>query len=132
MKRFLAIIMSSILFAALFSWLSVTPEFERAPNVYYFGFFETFVFVVIYTGPVYLIAGWPFSILIDQLAEKYRHASVIVRYLIRLGLYISAGIVVGGIYGWLVFEGSLLMGAGLGLAASSLYFHLLLMLSMKK
>ncbi|RKL64719.1 hypothetical protein CR203_24810 [Salipaludibacillus neizhouensis] len=60
MNKFLSAVLAIILFSALYSWFGYVPISQREPNVYYFGFFETFVFVVIYAGPVFFLREYHF------------------------------------------------------------------------
>lgn len=133
MKRFLIILLSSILFATLYSWISYVPSSQREPNVYYFGFFETFAFVIIYAGPVYFLVGLPISIMIDKLVGNFNRNSKWVIYFIQLGLYSLAGILVGFIYLLVSFRGiylaEVISFSILGFVASNLYFHFLLLVS---
>ncbi|WP_163969340.1 hypothetical protein [Oceanobacillus halotolerans] len=136
LKRFLTTVLATILFAAIFSWVSYVPSSQRDPNVYYFGFFETAVFVVIYTGPAYLLAGLPVSILIDKLVGSFNRKSRWVRYFVGFGLYSLAGILVGLIYLILFFQSFYLSNVVTfsiyGFVASNLYYHLSLLVSMIK
>jgi hypothetical protein len=75
MKRLLTALLSAVLFATIFSWISYVPSSQREPNVYYFGFSETFAFVIIYAGPVYFLVGLPLSIFIDKLVRKFYRKS---------------------------------------------------------
>lgn len=131
-KRFLVMVLTIILFAVGFSWISYTPSSQREPNTYYFGFFETCFFVIIYAGPLYLFAGTPLSILIDKLIRKFDRKSKWKTYLFGLGMYSLAGgivgilfIVISGIIDW----NQLMSYSIIGLIASNLYFHLSLLLS---
>src|SRR5699024_8049553 len=98
MKRFLTVILSVVLFATVYSWVSYVPISQREPNVYYFGFFETFIFVIIYAGPIYFLAGLPLSVFIDKLIGRFNEKPKLVRYFIGLGLYSLVGPLVGLIF----------------------------------
>lgn len=131
MKRFLAALLSTILFATIFSWVSYVPSSQQEPNVYYFGFFEISVFVIIYTAPVYFLVGLPISILIDKLVVNVARDSKWTLYFIQLGLYSLAGVLVGFLY-LLVFSGSIYLEGFISfsiyaIVASNLYFHMFLL-----
>jgi urea transporter len=96
-RKFLTVVLSVILFATIFSCFFFVPSSQREPNVYYFGFFETFVFVILYAGPVYLLVGLPLSIFIDKLVAKFHRTSKWKRYFFGLGLYSLAGTLVGAL-----------------------------------
>ncbi|HWJ80256.1 MAG TPA: hypothetical protein VNR61_19495 [Niallia sp.] len=135
MKRLIASILSLFLFSTLFSLLSYTPSSQREANVYYFGFLETFIFVIIYAGPVYLIAGIPLSLFIDQIIEKFNSKSKWKKYLIGLSLYSLIGILVGVIFLILLSQNSaiyfqvILTYSLYGFFASTIYYHLLILVS---
>jgi len=94
MKRLLTVVLSVVFFATIFSWVSYVPSSQREPNVYYFGFLETFTFVIIYAGPIYFLAGLPLSIVIDKLMDKSNRKSKWAKYFVGLGLYSLFGILV--------------------------------------
>src|SRR5699024_12266853 len=75
MKRFLTVILSVVLFATVYSWVSYVPISQREPNVYYFGFFETFIFVIIYAGPIYFLAGLPLRSEERRVGKRLDHCS---------------------------------------------------------
>jgi hypothetical protein len=131
-KRFLTAVLSVILFATIFSWFSFVPSSQREPNVYYFDFLETFMFVIIYAGPIYLIIGVPLSIFIDKLIKKANRTSKWARYFVGLGLYSLAGILVGMLF--VIFSQHLhllevISFSIYGFVASNIYYHLLLLAS---
>ncbi|MGP4039216.1 hypothetical protein ACTWP4_04805 [Gracilibacillus sp. D59] len=136
MKRFLVVILSTLLFALLYAWITYVPISERSPNVYYFGSLETFSFVVVYSGAIYILGGLPVSILIDRLTEKVNNKPKWVYYLVRLIIYSLGGIVVSFVYliitlhDLLLYE--LLRSAILGFIAANIYFHFLLLTSYLK
>ncbi len=132
-KRLLTVILSVILFATIFSWFFFVPSSQREPNVYYFGFFETFTFVIIYAGPVYLLAGLPLSIFIDKSVAKIQRTSKWKCYFFGLGLYSIAGALVGVILLILLNQNANLFDiipfSICCLLASNIYYHLLLLVS---
>ncbi len=133
MKRLITAVLSIILFAGLFSWISYVPISQREFNVYYFGFLETFIFVIIYAGPIYFIAGIPLSIFIDKLIKKLNRKSKWGKYIAGLGLYSVFGILVGVIL--ILFSQSWTMYFEVfyislyGFIASIIYYHVLLLIS---
>lgn len=132
--RLLTVALSMLLFATIFSWLSYVPTSQREPNVYYFGFIETFIFVIIYSGPVFVLVGLPFSIIMDKLIEKSNRHSSWAKYLFGLGLYAFVGAIVGISYHIIIFSPNnynleVITFAIYGIIASSIYFHLSLLIS---
>ncbi|SES61824.1 hypothetical protein SAMN05216389_10142 [Oceanobacillus limi] len=137
MKRFVTALLATVVFAAIFSGFSYVPTSQREPNVYYFGFFETMVFVIIYASPVYFLVGLPSSILIDKIVIKVYGKSKWNRYFWRLGFYSLAGILISVILLVFIQNNDLLEAIPFTICcmiASNIYFHLYLLVSkvMKK
>ncbi|MYL57568.1 hypothetical protein GLW20_08615 [Virgibacillus halodenitrificans] len=133
MKRLLTTILAIIVFATLFSAISYVPSSQREPNVYYFGFLETFLIVVLYSGPVYFLVGLPASIIIDRLARVLGKHYGWKKYFIQFGLYSLAGVLAGFVFS-LFFGGTIsseevLPLSILGVAAAIIYFHVSLLVS---
>ncbi|KAB2328080.1 hypothetical protein F7731_26055 [Cytobacillus depressus] len=133
MKRLVTVVLSVALFASIFSWIFYVPVSLREPNVYYSGFLETFIFVIIYAGPIYLLAGLPLSIFIDKLIEKSNRKSKWAKCFLGLGLYSLFGIFVGVIFLFL-FIGNIYSQENFtvsiyGIIASNVYYHLLILVS---
>ncbi|MYL60102.1 hypothetical protein GLW20_21545 [Virgibacillus halodenitrificans] len=133
MKRLLTTILAIIIFATLLSAISYVPSSQREPNVYYFGFLETFLIVVIYSGPVYFLVGLPASIFIDKLARRLGKHYGWKKYFIQLGLYSLAGVLAGFVfslfYGGTISSEEVLPLSILGVAAAIIYFHVSLLVS---
>lgn len=135
MKRILTAVLSTFLFSTLLAWVSYTPSVQREPNVYYFGFLETFFLVVIYAGPVYFLAGIPLSIIIDELIGKTKSNSRWTKYFFGLGLYSLVGVLVGFIFPILFTENIDLQGiipySIYGCIAANFYYHVVLLVLKK-
>ncbi len=133
MKRLLTIALSVILFATIFSWISYVPSAQREPDVYYFGFIETFIFVIFYAGPIYFLAGLPLSIYIDKIIERTKRKTKWAKYFIGLGLYSLVGILVGVIFLFIFsqnnFHLKVISFSIYGIVASNIYYHLSLLIS---
>ncbi|TDL32885.1 hypothetical protein E2R51_09480 [Jeotgalibacillus sp. S-D1] len=133
MKRLLAIAISVIIFATSYSWISYVPSSQREPNVYYFGFIETFIFVVIYAGPIYFLVGLPLSIFIDRLIAGVTRKSKWAKYFVGLGFYSLVGVLVGVIFLIIFIQNTyqldVIIISAYGFVASNIYFHLSLLLS---
>lgn len=133
MKRFITTLLSTVLFAVLYAGIFYVPSSERVPTVYYFGFWETFVFVVIYAVPFYLIGSIPISIFLDRCIEQIKNKSKRSPYFIGLGIYGLAGSGVGLLSLILFYDGldiwGLLTLAFIGIIASMIYYHLSLFIS---
>jgi hypothetical protein len=133
MKKLLTATLSTTLFAIIFSLLAYVPSSQRKPDVYYFGFFETFAFVIIYAGPVYFLVGIPISIIIDKLVGRTNGNSKLLRYFVQLVLYSLVGILVGVIYSIIFYSNTstteLISFSIFGFIASNSYFHLFLLIT---
>ncbi|SKB02459.1 hypothetical protein SAMN04244570_2960 [Sporosarcina newyorkensis] len=133
-KRLLAAIVAAIIFAVIYSSISYVPQSQREYNTYYFGFFETAFFVILYAGPVFLMVGIPCSILIDKLSELGNLHSKKNKYIKRLIFYSIAGLLVGTVFRLILMPGdnslSILFWYSLiGFAASTIYYHVLLLIT---
>lgn len=134
-KRFITVILSIVLFATIFSWMSYVPSSQREPDVYYFGFLETFIFVIIYAGAVYLLVGLPLSIYIDKLIGQSNRKSKWQRYFVGLGLYSFFGILIGVIFLILfsqnrnIYPLEFFTQSIYGFIASNFYYHLQILVS---
>jgi hypothetical protein len=130
MKRLLTTALSVVLFATIFSLISYVPISQREPNVYYFGFFETFVFVMIYAGPIYFLVGLPLSIFIDKIIKKSNRESKWAKYFVGLGLYSLFGTLIGTIFLIFLSQNSNILSLEVlsfsiyGFIASNFYYHL--------
>ena len=135
MKRFLTVVLSVVLFATIYSWFFYVPSSQREPNVYYFGFSETFIFVIIYAGPVYFLVGLPLSIFIDKLIGKTKRNSKWAMYFVGLGLYSLVGTLVGFILLIIfsqninIYQLEVISYSICGFIAANFYFHLSLLIS---
>ncbi|MFA1511877.1 hypothetical protein ACDN41_21860 [Priestia aryabhattai] len=135
MSRFIKLVVTSLLstaiFSAVYGIISLTPESEKEPNIYYFSFTDTFVFTFMYTLPVYIVIGIICSYLIDMLAHN-RHTRKM--YLSKLLMYSLAGIVPGLAF-YFLFEGIqldyqlLFYFFALGILASNTFYHVLLLIN---
>ncbi|MFG6146856.1 hypothetical protein [Halobacillus sp. B23F22_1] len=130
--KLIAALTANLLLGIIFYWMNYVPESQRNEGTYYFDFGEIVTFVFIYAGPAYLLAGLPLSYIID----KYTGRSHGLRgYLLRLGLYAAAGLAAGLLYAVIAFQEIPLVVPGvfyflwLGLLASLLYFHVLLVVT---
>lgn len=134
MERIITASLSVLLFTTIYSLIAYTPDSYREANVLYFGFFDIFLFVIIYAGPVYFIAGVPISMLIDNFIEKSIRHSKVAKYLAGLGMYSLSGAFVGIILVF-IFNGGLkfnlvdvIPNLIYGLISALIYFHLSLLL----
>ncbi|MGY4793831.1 hypothetical protein ACVNNN_02420 [Lysinibacillus fusiformis] len=133
MKRFLTGVLSTILFAAIFSWFSFVPNSQREPNAYYSSFSETFSLVIIYAGPVFFLVGLPLSIFIDKLVANFNKSLKWTGYLFGLVLYSLAGILFGVVFLSIlnqdIYLEDVIPFSICCFIASNIYYHILLSVS---
>ncbi|MGE7307227.1 hypothetical protein ACQKJG_25640 [Priestia megaterium] len=135
MSRFIKLVVISILSTAIFSTvygiISLTPESEKEPNIYYFSFTDTFVFTFMYTLPVYIVVGIICSYLIDMVARNMQTRKM---YFSKLLMYSLAGLVPALAF-YFLFEGTqldyqlLLYFFALGILAANTFYHVLLLMN---
>lgn len=130
MQKLAAAVISSLLLSLLVSYLNYVPVDERLPNVYYSPFWPSVPFYSLYIFPIYLIGGIFSSIAIDSIFKEIPLHSKFVQYLVKIGVYALAGMIVAflflKIFGGSMLENSLMLYMGLGMVASILYYHVTL------
>ena len=89
--KFITAVCATFVFAILYSWYMYVPQAEREASTYYFGFWEVIIFVVIYAGPIYLIAGIPLSYGGDKILQRFGHAAAWVRWSLGILVYACLG-----------------------------------------
>ncbi|WP_047979536.1 hypothetical protein [Ornithinibacillus contaminans] len=134
MRKLLSAALSTILFAIIISWIFHTPRSQQNPNDDFFGFSVLVNVILLYTGPVYFLAGIPISILIEKLVHRNYNYSRLGRYFIQLGLYSFFGVLVSSLSLIVSFSLNFNLSDHLslslyGILASTIYFHLLLLLN---
>ncbi|PSL40903.1 hypothetical protein B0H99_10335 [Planomicrobium soli] len=130
LKRFSAVIISSIILTLGISLTSQTPEEQRDPHVYYMGISEVFIFTFWFSLIFYSAIGIPSSWVIDKGRQRFNVASCYKRYFRGKALYSLAGIIFGAIFystvGYIhFFLDIFLESIALCLIASILYFQIL-------
>lgn len=89
--KFITAVCAAMVFAILYSWYMYVPQAEREASTYYFGFWEVIIFMVIYAGPIYLIAGIPLSYGGDKIVQRFSHSPSWVRWLFGILVYACLG-----------------------------------------
>jgi len=123
--------LSTTFFSTAYGIINLTPKSEQEPNIYYFGFTDTFVFTFIYTFPVYIVVGIIFSYLIDMVANKMRTRKM---YVSKLAMYSLAGLIPALAF-YFLFTGIkldyrlLFSFFALGIFASNTFYHVLLLIN---
>ena len=135
MRDFIKLVVTAFLSTTFFSTtygiINLTPKSEQEPNIYYFGFTDTFVFTFIYTFPVYIVVGIIFSYLIDMVANKMRTRKM---YVSKLAMYSLAGLIPALAF-YFLFTGIkldyrlLFSFFALGIFASNTFYHVLLLIN---
>lgn len=89
--KFITAVCATFVFAILYSWYMYVPQAEREASTYYFGFWEVIIFVVIYAGPIYLIAGIPLSYAGDKILQRFGHFATWIRWVVGILVYAGLG-----------------------------------------
>ncbi|MEH6937532.1 hypothetical protein V7056_06690 [Bacillus sp. JJ664] len=136
LKRIIVASVAAIIFSLIFSFLDYVPVSQRINGTYYFGFFETFIIILIYSSPIYFVAGIPLSIGIEYWHQKYSFNSKYTSYIVKVGMYSIVGMIVGALFYILISQGvSKILYSQvfeyilLGLIASNVFYHLLLLMN---
>ncbi|AJI25575.1 hypothetical protein H8R29_28475 (plasmid) [Priestia megaterium] len=130
-KLVVAAFLSTIFLSTAYGIINLTPKSEQEPNIYYFGFTDTFVFTFIYTFPVYIVVGIIFSYLIDMMANKMQTTKV---YVSKLAMYSLVGVIPALAF-YFLFTGIkldyrlLFYFFALGIFASNIFYHVLLLIN---
>lgn len=132
MNRFLAAILSTVIFASIYSAISYIPIAQREADNYYFGFFETMSFTSLYAGSVYVLVAIPLSLMIDHVVTTTN-----ARYVKKLVIYSIFGLLIGSLFPLILVPGlnSIALTslyALIGLMASTIYYHSLLWLPVRE
>ncbi|WP_101841982.1 hypothetical protein [Halobacillus sp. Marseille-P3879] len=130
--KLISLVAANILLGIIIYWISYVPASQRNEGTYFFGFGEIVTLVIIYAGPAYLLAGLPCSYIIEKYTKR---KNGVKGYFLRLGLYSAAGLATGLFYSLIVFrempvliEGGIIF-LGLSLIASTVYYHILLVVT---
>lgn len=132
LQKMAIVMLSTILFNLLNAYLNYVPISERRPNVSYFPFWPSVMFYSLYVFPIYLVGGVFSNVIIDNVIEPKTYTSRWLKYIVKLGLYAKAGMVVaflfvitiGGIH---MIKYSLYHFMALGTVASLIYYHISLL-----
>lgn len=98
LKRFLAVIISTIIVSLGLSLINYVPQGQREPDVYYFGIGEYFLFAAYIFFIFYVVIGLPFSWLMDKYRKRFRTKSALIQYFIGALLYSLVGLFLGTVY----------------------------------
>ncbi|WP_134685812.1 hypothetical protein [Brevibacillus migulae] len=136
LKKIIVAILSSILFCLALAWFSYSPAKEGEPDVYHWTYWSLFMVYMIYAAPVYLLGGVPCAVLIDRLIGKLGDANKVIDYVRCLSAYMLAGLLTTYLFLVIISEGDLFVWTspnrgffGLGMGASVLYYHVLLVVN---
>jgi len=138
-RKIMVAILSSILFCLALAWFSYSPAREGEPGVYHWSYLSLFMLYMIYAAPVYLLGGVPCSLLIDRLIKKLGEANQVIDYFRCLSAYLLAGLLTTYLFLVILSDGDLFVWKagnngfyGLGMIASVLYYHVLIVANLVK
>jgi hypothetical protein len=128
--RLLSGFLSACILSLILATINYNSFSNREPNVLYNDFMDIFMLNLMYFLPAYLLLGVPTSLLIQKLMKKRESG-----YLSHLLLYIVSGGILCIPYIFVVTKGELpfleLFKFFIwGLVASTLYYHIYLLLSL--
>ncbi|MFJ8063704.1 hypothetical protein ACIQYS_03655 [Psychrobacillus sp. NPDC096426] len=130
-KRILIGIVATALLSISIAVFAYEPISNRQPNTSYTSLSGLFIIYTTYSGPILIIAGVIWSFIIDNLCVKYQKQFGSIRYFINLVCYILAGVVSTIIFllilsnGAVEFNSETINFMGLGIIASLIYYHIL-------
>jgi cytochrome bd-type quinol oxidase subunit 2 len=131
-KRILIGVIATVLFCVSLAIFAYTPVSNREPNSSYTSLPQLFTIYAIFSGPVFIIAGVIWSFVIDKISVKHQHYSRGKRYLRKFIWYVLAGIVSTLIFLFIISNGDIVYNSetfsflSVGIIASLLYYHLLI------
>jgi len=120
-KRILIGIIATVIFSFSLAVFTVVPFLSAELNTYGLSLSAYFIIYCIFTGPVFIIAGFICSFIIDILCNQYLHAVI---------CYIIAGKITAIVILFFNLGGPLPLNADtfrflvLGILASLLYYHI--------
>ncbi|MDN9010188.1 hypothetical protein [Brevibacillus laterosporus] len=91
-------VVTAMLFCLVLAVSEYTPMIAREPNTYYFPFMTLVIIYIVYSVPIFLLIGIPCTILIDLITNRMGISNKSKLYLVQLGLYSSAGIVIALVF----------------------------------
>ena len=134
LRKLIIAILSAIVFSLSLAFYEYTPSAQQQTDVGYFPFDALFVLYFLYSIPIYIIGGIPYSHYVDIYFEKIKFRNEVQKYIMYFLLYIVGGLFIVGI---LLFISLLIDGevSGLlisnvfvlGVCASLLFFHISLL-----
>ena len=130
LKRFLAVIISTIIVSLGLSLINYVPQGQRDPDVYYFGMWGYFLFASYIFFIFYVVIGLPFSWLMDKYRKRFRTKSILIQYFIGTVLYSLMGLLLGTVYHFVSGTSqfnlyTFMQTLGLWFTAAFCYFHVL-------
>ncbi|PIC85635.1 hypothetical protein CSV72_12360 [Sporosarcina sp. P20a] len=134
LRKLTVAILSAIVFSLSLAFYEYTPSAQRQADVGYFPYDALFVLYFLYSIPIYIVGGIPYSHYVDMYFEKFKFRNEVQKYIMYFLLYIAGGLFIVGI---LLLISLLIDGevSGLlisnvfvlGVCASLLFFHISLL-----
>ncbi|MEK4486020.1 hypothetical protein MHH81_10575 [Psychrobacillus sp. FSL H8-0484] len=120
-KRILIGIIATVIFSFSLAVFTVVPFLNGESNTFGFSLPAYFIIFCIFSGPVFIIAGFICSFIIDTLCTKYLHA--LIGYIIA-GKITAIVILYFNLGGPLPLNADTFSFLVLGILASLLYYHI--------
>lgn len=128
--KFIASLVSAIVFSLVLSYLDYTPVNEQDSNTYYYSFLSRFLLGVMYISPLFVTLAMVISVCIEKVLREFRAMSLLKLYVRNVLLYLIAGVIVGVVGGRYFADISNLEFLWRAVRAASfaslLYYHVLI------
>ncbi|WP_409342956.1 hypothetical protein [Paenibacillus sp. MBLB4367] len=98
--RLATTIVSAILFCVLLAVYYQVQTPERQEGTVYWSFSSLIILYLIYSGPVYVIGGLPYSFFADAMADKMKHFLLV--FAVKLLLYAGGGFAIAFLFGAII------------------------------
>ncbi|PIC56718.1 hypothetical protein CSV80_13675 [Sporosarcina sp. P12(2017)] len=136
LRKLIIAILSAIIFSLTLAFYEYTPSAKQQANVGYFPYDALFVLYFIYSIPIYLIGGIPYSHYVDIYFDKITFQNEVQKYIMHFLIYIAGGLLIVGILLLISLlidgdvSGLLLSNIfTLGIFSSLVFFHISLLLN---
>lgn len=127
LERFITAIISAIILSISLSYMNYIPVAEQQEGVGYWSYLGLFFIYIIYSLPVFLIGGIPFSKLADVIIGKIKFNTKVFQYIASIIVYGISGVIVNVFFYTSIFEEELLHFLILGIISSILFLHIMLL-----
>ncbi|UUZ82355.1 8-oxo-dGTP diphosphatase [Paenibacillus sp. P26] len=106
-RKITATFVSSLLLSIAMAWAVYTPLSEQRPGVIYWSFSGLAAVYLLYSAPVFLLGGVPYSLLVDAFFRRTRivNKGATLSTLLHTGLYMFGGFLIFTVFLLVISEG---------------------------